>query len=845
MPHRQAFQTVLRADVVHVRRRARTVCRWLVVWLLLIAVGCQPSREFYFLGRGDLTHYQDVATSIDVADMPISPMQDDAAALPPRTLWNHEPTDYWDISLEEAIQLALANSEVMRDLGGRLLTQPTRAMTVYEPTIQETDPRFGVEGALSHFDAQFATSMFWERNDRIINNILLGGGTNTFQQDLGVFESEISKRAATGTQFAVRHNVDYDFNTAPLNLFPSAWNVTFDAEVRHPFLRNGGVLFNRIAGPDALPGFQFRNGVLLARVDQDIRLADFEAGVRNLVNNVENAYWDLYFAYRNLDAKIAARDSALATWRRVQRLRAAGATGGEAANEARASQQYFQFRAEVENALSGMSAGSSQAGLGTRSGTFLGTGGLYAREANLRYLMGLPQNDGRLLRPHDEPTLARVVFDWYEVVAEAHARRVELRQQRWRVKRRELELAAARNFLLPRLDGVARYRWRGFGDDLIDPDSSDLPPFDNAYQSLTDGDLQEWQLGFLFSMPLGFREGHAAVRNAQQKLMRERAVLAEQQRNVTHDLAAALREMHRAYDVTQSNFNRRLRAEVRVEAVRRAVEEAERATVDRLLDAQQDQADAEVDYFRSLVEYNMAIKAVHFEKGSLLDFNDVYLAEGPWPGKAYDDARRLARRAATLPLDYRMQVPGGVSAGPFAQEWEQVPPGDAETVPVGPDGEDYELPSPNASGGQPANPNAPTPPVRWSGAPLPSAGAPTSMASTRPIAPVVRPAASGGASSQAEPLQSADHRPSPVVRPRSTEDKSNVAPAGFSSPVIQAMTRNAASAVSPAVHHVPSSGGADKRKSPSPLLRTQQPAFLNSVDPAASGQTERLPPIKP
>ncbi len=52
------------------------------------------------------------------------------------------------------------------------------------------------------------------------------------------------------------------------------------------------------------------NGVLLARVNTDISIAEFEAGVRDLVSNVENAYWDLYFAYRDLDAKITARDSA-------------------------------------------------------------------------------------------------------------------------------------------------------------------------------------------------------------------------------------------------------------------------------------------------------------------------------------------------------------------------------------------------------------------------------------------------------------------------------------------------------------------------------------------------------
>ena len=52
-------------------------------------------------------------------------------------------------------------------------------------------------------------------------------------------------------------------------------------------------------------------------------------------------------------------------------------------------------------------------------------------------------------------------------MSEAMARNVDLRRQKWRVKETELELIAAKNFLLPRLDAVGQYRWRGLGDDLL------------------------------------------------------------------------------------------------------------------------------------------------------------------------------------------------------------------------------------------------------------------------------------------------------------------------------------------------------------------------------------------
>ena len=129
--------------------------------------------------------------------------------------------------------------------------------------------------------------------------------------------------------------------------------------------------------------------------------------------------------------------------------------------------------------------------------------------------MGLAATDGRLIRPIDEPTTAKVSFDWNDAQCEAMSRSVELRQQKWVVKRRELELIASKNFLLPQLDAVGKYTWTGFGNSLIQSSGGTGDIFSgdsNAFQSLTDGKMQSWELGFQFSMPIGFRREMAGVR---------------------------------------------------------------------------------------------------------------------------------------------------------------------------------------------------------------------------------------------------------------------------------------------------------------------------------------------
>ncbi|MEM6499873.1 MAG: TolC family protein, partial [Pseudomonadota bacterium] len=225
---------------------------------------------------------------------------------------NPSESQTWELELADAIRYALEHSQTIRDLGGRALRSPGSVTTVDSPAIQETDPRFGIEAALSAFDTSLSTRLFVEKNDRPLNNVLLGGGTRSFQQDLAQYTSEIRKRTAVGTTLSARHNIEYDFNNAPGNNDPNLpWGTNFEVEMRHPLMQGSGANFNRIAGPDATLGNY--NGVLIARVNADISVLDFQAGIRDLVSDVETAYWELHHAYRAYDASVKARDRALET----------------------------------------------------------------------------------------------------------------------------------------------------------------------------------------------------------------------------------------------------------------------------------------------------------------------------------------------------------------------------------------------------------------------------------------------------------------------------------------------------------------------------------------------------
>lgn len=557
------------------------------------------------------------------------------------------PVEHQDMSLEDAIQHALANARVMRDLGGTISTPEGLLQTVYDPAVAFNDPLTGEEAALSEFDANLSAGAFFEKNDREFNNTFVGTG-GTLVQDLGNVNVEISKQAATGTQVFIRNLMESDNNNNVGNRTASpgqSFQAILEGEIRQPLLQGAGVEFNRIAGPNGQPGQM--NGVLLARTRTDISLAQFEVAVRDLVANVENAYWDLYFAYRDLDAKKRARDYALETYQVVAAQAGGGREEGTAENLGQALEQYWRYESEVVNAQTGRTVDGTRTRNGSSGGTGRAPVGVRLAERRLRLIIGMPINSGTVLRPVDEPQVAPVSFDWERLSSAAIASRAELRAQRWRVKQLELELIAGRNLLLPQLDVVGRYRWRGFGDNLIS-ESDDR--FASAYGDLASGNYQEWQLGVELEVPLGFRQAHAGVRNSEHSLARARAILKEQKRDVVFGLSNAVADVQRAFAVVQAQYNRHNAAEKQIEALAQA-EAAGRASIDLKLEAQRRLLDTEILYHQATVDYTLALRNVYFEQGGLLEYSNINLAEGASPAAAYDDAIDLSDRR-TAPLDY-------------------------------------------------------------------------------------------------------------------------------------------------------------------------------------------------
>jgi outer membrane protein TolC len=537
-----------------------------------------------------------VARNIQPASFQSSPLQLDANELP----------DLVSISLADALVKGLNETPVLRSLGAQLLSNPNSATASFDPLIRYADPVFGEQAALAAFDATVSASLDHANNDNVFNNTILGGGANEVVQDLTTFQTGWQKTATNGTSYALRSQVVYDNNNNPSSLFPSSYAAFWEAQLRRPLLQGSGIQFNQIAGPNARPGFLNTTGLVVAQINTNTSVADFELGVRTYVDQVINAYWNLYLAYQNLEAAKLVRDTSKDIWQSVKSKYENDLQGGEADKEAQAHEQYLQFEQDYIVALHGDPRNNSH--------------GVIQAEADLRRLLGMEPALDVLLKPSDEPSEVASLFDWEAIVATALQRRIELRRQTWQIKRRELELLAAKNFLLPRLDAIATYRNNGFGDDLTGGGFR----FSSAVSDMSTGDHNEWELGLQMNMPVGFRQANAGVQHAELRLRRERAILDEQEKQVLHDIRTAFRQSQQSVR-NLAIARHRLDAATQALLARLSSYAADAAPLDQLLEAQRRLAEAQTNFQRSRIDMELATVDIHRESGQLLPQNAVYL----------------------------------------------------------------------------------------------------------------------------------------------------------------------------------------------------------------------------
>ena len=512
---------------------------------------------------------------------------------------------YREMSLAEAVTIALNDGEVLRSLNATVVSNPQSVASTYDPSIQQFDPVVGYDAVFSPFDPNITTSALFSKNDDVFNNPVLGGGANEVRDDVTDLESGINKISKYGTQYTLRSRIQNSDSTNPSLLFRDSWTTELEGTLRQPLLQGRGQV-NQILGPDAQPGSPNNRGILLALKDTQIANTEFEIAVREMIREIVVSYWELKLAYSRLEASSEVRSLAFSTWQAAKARYEQGLAGGAADEEALARAQYYRITAQVNADIQGNRTD--------------GQIGVIQAEANLRRLLGMSSNCDDFIKPSDEPFTAPVQFDNLYLEARAIGCRPEVKRQMTRIEQLQLEIVGLNNLLLPRIDLLVTVRNNGFGDSL----AGDGPRFTSAFQDAVSRDHVESEFGISYEVPFRFRRAKAAVRHARTRLSRERAILREQEDQIRYEVQRSLQALNRHQeDLTYQSS--RLDAAITASKARLAAFEAGVISIDEMLIAQQQLLEAKLAYFNTVLSIQRSRLEVDFQSGALLQEQGVGL----------------------------------------------------------------------------------------------------------------------------------------------------------------------------------------------------------------------------
>ena len=601
---------------------------------LAVTSGCQRPG---FLTEADFHHYRELGLPESVERG--AAFRADAPSIPAPTTTEDLDREPRYLSLAEAVAVALEQGTV----GIQSLTAPGQAndnpapggrddairVLALDPAIAGAD----IEASLARFDARWISGMTWTTTDRPVGtplDVSVAGNRTTIASQNASFQSALLKPLATGGLAGVTFRTDYEYTNLPARVNP-AYQPVLQFQFEQPLLQGFGVEINQLRTdhPGSLltpfASAAHREGILITRLRFDRRRAEFERALNHLLLNVEAAYWNLYAAYGTLYSREEGLRQVYETWLINQALHESGRL--PAADLAQTRGQYELFRERRLAAL----------------------GQVLESEKQLRGLMGLPVEDGRRLVPIDQPTLAPYKPDWIVALHEAMNDRPELVEAGEDLKLRQLDLIRQKNLLLPDLRFFSTYDYNALGSRL------DGPQPEGALAGLSSNRFHNWSLGLRLDVPIGFREAHAGVRSARLALAQSYLDWQDRQAKVQRQLAQEYRHVVEYHGRLQAVRARREAFGQELDSRFREYR-AGRGSLNVLLEAQRFWSQALADEFTMIAQYNSALAAFEFAKGTILRHDNVQIAEGPLPPCAQARAVEHEReRSAALVLCERAE----------------------------------------------------------------------------------------------------------------------------------------------------------------------------------------------
>jgi len=437
--------------------------------------------------------------------------------------------------------------------------------------------------ALSAFDALFTGGVAYDENEQPTASLLAGGATLDpsesvpLETETSAAQVGLEKRLLTGARS--RLGVDWshsDSNSMFATLNPSN-EANLSVRLTQPLLRDFGVGVNTAA-------------IRIARNNKSGSVYLFRKAVEEALGAVEEAYWSLYMSIEVLRLRQDQLQRAIDQLSRAKKFVEAGKA---------APVEEISAKAEVAR---------------VESEIVIARNAIRRDEDRLKRLINrpdLPVGSPARLVPADGPGDSAVDIDVRQAIAEALAKRSELKAAELEQANADIRLKVARNQRLPRLDLTYEYIVHGLGRQ-----------FDDSFEGLSEFDHDGHRLSLQAQIPIGNRAAESRCQQSRLLRMQTGGNIADLRQQVVEQVEGTVRDLRSRRELIKARrqATELARALLKDEEARYEHEQSTRTDV---LVAQTSLAERELEEIQAIIELNINLARFHRVKGTYLEHNNI------------------------------------------------------------------------------------------------------------------------------------------------------------------------------------------------------------------------------
>jgi len=495
----------------------------------------------------------------------------------PKYMREHVVDGKLRLTLQDAVVLTLANNSNVRLQELNIENSKYSLLASHSPFDPSVQASFSSQGQLSQAYTQLTGAPAL-------------GTLSSLNQ---ITQLNYSQTFETGTNIQFNFNATKYSSNSTFNFFNPSLSSFLGFQFTQPLLRNRWLFANRAP-------------LVIARRNVRASRATFEAQVSSTIQQVVGQYWNVVQARGNLEVAQKSLDAAEATYKHDKRALELGALP-----------PLDIYRSESQVAGRRVQVIQSEYALRQAEDVFRQSVGAdldpYFRALDLD--LTEPPEPGEELRSVDAAT----------ALQQAMGKRPELEAARQSLANDDTSIRLAHNNLLPDLRVNGNYSGNGLNN-LANAQGVAAGGFGDSLNQLFGFGYPSYGFGLTLNLPVKNRSGQAALGSA--LISRSRDLYTERQikEQITYDVSNAVHQLEEAkINIAASKESVDLARKTMAAEQRKY--ELGTGQIFLVLEAQTELAAAEQGLLQAEVSYRLAVAAVDYATGSLLEPYGVQIAE--------------------------------------------------------------------------------------------------------------------------------------------------------------------------------------------------------------------------